>query len=630
MIRIEPSKCVGCNACIRACPVNDANISENVNGRNVITINDKNCIHCGECTKVCIHEARYYDDDTGEFFADLSRGKRITVLVAPAVRVAFRDNWKAVLKFLRKSGADKIYDVSFGADICTYMHLKAVKEKKVGKIISQPCAALTDYILKYKHDLIPYLSPVHSPMSCGAVYVKKYCHDNNDIAILSPCIAKKTEFNDTGLAKYNVTFSELKKYIESNRVSLSDNSFEYDGLPSYSGAIYPMPGGLKECLNAIEPGLNVINSEGVPEVYHRLDKYLKVPESARPDVFDVLSCDSGCTVGPGVPSKYSFFEIMDIMKRIEKDSFDRQKKQTVLNKNKQFSNFASKLRLEDFLRVYTPKQIDTVKITEADINAAFRTLGKETEQEKRFDCQACGYASCRDMACAVAKRLNIPENCHQFVLKNGAEEHRRTQVAHENILAANQTLNELSTTLNSEIVTVSGYTDGIVKESADNKKRIEDVREIVDKLQSLSRDMTKNIEQITTINEEYNRSSQLIQDIALQIKMLSLNASIEAARAGEAGKGFAVVADEVGTLADKTQLATKNFVDSYENVSKETLIVHENIDNIVDEMKQLVETLSDLQKSVELTGETGASIDSLMNEIESISNRITHVMNNNS
>ena len=55
------------------------------------------------------------------------------------------------------------------------MHLKAVEEKKVGKIISQPCAALTDYILKYKHELIPYLSPVHSPMLCGAVYIKKIC-----------------------------------------------------------------------------------------------------------------------------------------------------------------------------------------------------------------------------------------------------------------------------------------------------------------------------------------------------------------------------------------------------------------------------------------------------------------------
>ena len=626
MIRINPAKCVGCNACIRACPVNDANKSETIDGRIVITINDKNCIHCGECTKACIHEARYYDDDTAEFFSDLSKGKKITVLVAPAVRVAFRDNWKSVLQLIKKSGADKIYDVSFGADICTYMHLKAVKERKVGKIISQPCAALTDYILKYKHDLIPYLSPVHSPISCGAVYVKKYCHDNNDIAVLSPCIAKKIEFDDTGLVKYNVTFAELKKYIESNKLSLNDNRFEFDGLPAYSGAIYPMPGGLKECLKAIEPNLNVINSEGVPEVYHLLDKYLSVPESARPDVFDVLSCDSGCTVGPGVPSKYSFFEIMSIMKGIEKDSFDRQKKQTVLNKNRQYADFNSKLKLEDFLRKYTPKNVETVKITEADINEAFRSLKKETEEERHFDCKACGYASCRDMAMAVAKGLNIRNNCHQYSVKRAAIEHEKTLLANENILNANKALHGLTDSLNEGITSVSEYTERIVKESDDNRVRITSVKETVDKLQSLSGEMTTNIEEITKINEEYNRSSKLIQDIALQIKMLSLNASIEAARAGEAGKGFAVVADEVGTLADKTQLATKNFVDSYENVSTETSNVHGNIENVIEEMNQLVETLSELQKSVEYTGETGASIDALVNEIEDISLRITNVM----
>ena len=626
MIRIDPAKCVGCNACIRACPVNDANKSETIDGRIVIAINDKNCIHCGECTKACIHDARFYDDDTEAFFSDLSRGKKITVLVAPAVRIAFRDNWKSVLQFVRKSGADKVYDVSFGADICTYMHLKAVKEKKVGKIISQPCAALTDYILKYKHELIPYLSPVHSPISCGAVYVKKYCHDNNDIAVLSPCIAKKIEFEDTGLVKYNVTFAELKKYIENNKISLNDNRFEFDGLPAYSGAIYPMPGGLKECLKAIEPNLNVINSEGVPEVYHLLDKYLSVPESARPDVFDVLSCDSGCTVGPGVPSKYSFFEIMSIMKGIEKDSFDRQKKQTVLNKNKQFSNFNSKLRLEDFLRQYTPKHVDTVKITEADINEAFHSLKKETDEERHFDCKACGYSSCREMAVAVAKGLNIRKNCHQYSVKRAAIEHEKTLLANENILAANKALHGLTDGLNEGITTVSEYTDRIVKESGDNKIRIESVKEIVDKLQSLSTEMTANIEQITRINEEYNSSSKLIQDIALQIKMLSLNASIEAARAGEAGKGFAVVADEVGTLADKTQLATKNFVESYENVSTETSNVHSNIGSVIEEMNELVETLSELQKSVEYTGETGASIDSLVSEIQEISTKITNVM----
>ena len=133
MIRINPEKCVGCNACIRACPVNDANIAQTIDGRNIISVNEKNCIHCGECTKICTHQARYFEDDTGRFFEDL-KTREIAVLVTPAIKVAFKNNWPALLKWLKEQrNIAGIYDVSFGADICTYMHLKAVKEKKVEK-----------------------------------------------------------------------------------------------------------------------------------------------------------------------------------------------------------------------------------------------------------------------------------------------------------------------------------------------------------------------------------------------------------------------------------------------------------------------------------------------------------------
>ena len=216
IISLDEEKCQGCNKCIRNCPVIDANTAYIVEGQNKVKVNEEKCIRCGKCIEVCDHNARDYIDDTQRFFKRHTIKKPVSIVETPSIIVNFPD-YKRIFGYLKSIGVKIIYDVSFGADITTWAYLKAIREKKLLTVISQPCPVIVNYIEKYQPELVDYLAPVHSPALCTAIYLKKYLKVEDNIAFLSPCIGKIDEIkspNTNGYIEYNVTYNKLAQYLK--------------------------------------------------------------------------------------------------------------------------------------------------------------------------------------------------------------------------------------------------------------------------------------------------------------------------------------------------------------------------------------------------------------------------------
>jgi len=84
---------------------------------------------------------------------------------------------------------------------------------------------------------------------------------------------------------------------------------------------------------------------------------------------------------------------------------------------------------------------------------------------------------------------------------------------------------------------------------------------------------SKTAASMDEINYQTNAIAEaitVIDQIAFQTNILSLNAAVEAATAGEAGKGFAVVAQEVRNLASRSAEAAKEIKDLVENATEKT------------------------------------------------------------
>ena len=119
--------------------------------------------------------------------------------------------------------------------------------------------------------------------------------------------------------------------------------------------------------------------------------------------------------------------------------------------------------------------------------------------------------------------------------------------------------------------------------------------------------ITAAIQNVARESEGLMEISQIIQNVAEQTNLLSMNAAIEAAHAGEAGKGFAVVADEIRKLAESSSSQAKTIQSVLKNIK-------DSISSVIQQSHDVVAKFAIIEKEVKVVSEQEEGIRKAMEE----------------
>lgn len=203
--------------------------------------------------------------------------------------------------------------------------------------------------------------------------------------------------------------------------------------------------------------------------------------------------------------------------------------------------------------------------------------------------------------------------------------------------AASQSLAEGTTEQAASIQETSSTleeTSSMVQQNNDNTKQAavmaKNAKSFARKSNSEMSTMMQSMGDLKQSSNEIAKIIKVIDEIAFQTNILSLNAAVEAARAGDAGKGFAVVAEEVRNLAQRSAQAAKDtaaIIETNISLSENSVVIAKNVNESLTQIDDESGKVSELLEEISTATEEQARG---INEINKAIQQMEQVMQSNS
>jgi methyl-accepting chemotaxis protein len=304
----------------------------------------------------------------------------------------------------------------------------------------------------------------------------------------------------------------------------------------------------------------------------------------------------------------------------------------------------------DFTVTFTSKRKDEFHILTEEIQETFENVNALIKQVKTSSSEV--QLSSSDLSMTSEQFLNSATN-----ISNAMDEIE--QGINQQAKNAEECLNQMDS-LSQSIELVSDSTKEIGQIADNTKKRIIEGTSTTDELNqqtsstiAITTDIIHEIEKLAVKSSSINNIINVINDIANQTNLLSLNASIEAARAGEYGKGFAVVASEIRTLAEMSKSSVNDIKKIINSIQADTAVVveiakraenvltlqesavknttesykdiHESVEKLVVFLNYITENIDNINDARISTLEAVESISAVLEEIAASSNNVNQV-----